>query len=617
MMPRTLVLLALVLTTTSASAQVPSELIAYPDLILVNGKVITVDANFTIAEAVAARDGRVLAVGDTAAIKRLAGPATKVIDLGGKSVVPGFIASDGDNSFAGGDLYKETQINGVIGPRVRGESVAEILDTTRKLLATATPDTMVFIKWPDEWINDLSKLTQKDADALAPNNPAVFFLGGSECLVNAKMLEIALANGLPRDHVGVIKDASGNPTGQLFGGAMGMIGWNLREWPELTEEIFAQQDKINQEMLRDGVTTVTGHASGYTVSIISQMFHAGRLPLRFRPDVDFVRQNPLAAQFLRRTPTLVNFGLGDGMVKISGAALGPIDGASDAGGILTNEQKLRVHPVIGGGPFGRNNWTGSSFTGRMWDQLTPEERRSTEAGTLLLLRKHGWNIAGNHNMGSQATSIVIETLIEAEKQPDIKVRKLLARNSLDHNLIWDARSIALAKQMGDTMAFGLNPEIFSPRTVRGEDMLMSQYGETRIARMQPVKDLVAAGINVHSEGPDMPLYRVERLVTRTAGFRSRRERASAATPSRLIWAPEQAIDRKQALRMITINAARFIAEENMLGSLEKGKYADLVVLSGDYMTVPNDKIDELEPVMTIVGGKVVFDAAAPAESPSR
>jgi predicted amidohydrolase YtcJ len=88
-----------------SSAQIPPELVAYPELILLNGKVLTVDQNFTVAEAVAVRDGRILAVGSSAEMKRLVGSATRTIDLAGRSVVPGFIDSDGDNAFAGGDLY--------------------------------------------------------------------------------------------------------------------------------------------------------------------------------------------------------------------------------------------------------------------------------------------------------------------------------------------------------------------------------------------------------------------------------------------------------------------------------------------------------------------------------
>lgn len=603
-----LVMMTLMLVTGVAQAQVPSELIAYPELILVNGKVVTVDQNFTVAEAVAARNGKILAVGTSADIRRLAGPSTKTIDLAGKSVVPGFIASDGDNAFAGGDLYKDTMVNGKVGTKVTGASVPEMLDKVRALIREAAPGSSVFVRMADEFVNDFVKLTSKDADALAPNNPLMMSFSSSEGLVNTTMLERAFAAGLPRNHIGIVKDASGKPTGQLFSVALGMVGWNLRDWPELTEDIFKEQEKINKDLLGAGITTVTGHASGYTLTIMSQLYHADRLNLRIRPDIDFARQNPLAAQFLRRTPNLVNFGVGNGMIRIVGAAVGPVDGASDDGGILTNEAKLRVHEEVGGGPYGRNKWTGSSFNNRQWDDLTAEEKAQTEAGTLFLLRKHGWNIGGNHNMGSQATSIVIETLTAAEKQTDIKVKKLLARNSLDHNLIWDAKSISLAKQMGDAIAFGLNEEVFDPRVVRGEDMLMAQYGE-RIARIQPVKDLLQAGLNVHFEGASPnkpPLWSLERFVTRKAGFMPRRQRGGAA-PVQRTWAPEQAIDRKQALRMVTINAARFISEDNMLGSIEKGKYADMVVLSGDFMTVPDDKIDELEPIMTIVGGKVVYE----------
>ena len=132
-------------------------------------------------------------------------------------------------------------------------------------------------------------------------------------------------------------------------------------------------------------------------------------------------------------------------------------------------------------------------------------------------------------MGSQAALIVMQTLAEGEKQPDIKVKTMLVRNALDHNVVWDSLSINLAKQLGSTVTFGLNSEIWSPRVVRGEEMLPSQYGE-RLDSMQPVKDLVAAGIPVHLEGgkPDEPpLWRIERFVTRVARYATRSERGRA------------------------------------------------------------------------------------------
>ena len=617
-----LVLVGAFLAVASASAQTgasgqqsstPEELVAYPSLVLVNGKVLTVDDKFTVAEAVAVRNGRILAVGTSADMKKLVGPQTRTIDLAGRSVVPGFIDSDGDNAFAGGDLYKDTMVNGKVGTKVRGENVPSMLKEVSSLVAQAAPGSPVFVRMADEWINDLAKLTIKDADALAPKNPLMLAFSSSEGLVNTLMLDRAFASGLPRDHVGVVKDAAGKPTGQLFGAAIGMVGWNLRDWPELTEKIFSEQEALNQRFIQAGVTTVTGHASGYTVTIMSQMYHQGRLHLRIRPDVDFARQNPLADQFLRRTPNLVNFSLGDGILKITAAAVGPVDGASDDGGILTNEPKLREHAEIGGGMYGRNKWTGSTFTGRHWSDFSPAERRQTEAGTLYLLRKHGWNIGGNHNMGSQAAKIVVETLFDAAKQPDLKVKTMLGRNALDHNLVWDKPTMELAKQLGDGIAFGLNSELWSPRVIRGEEMLFSQYGE-RLGRIQPVKDLVDAGLLVHLEGgkPDEPpLWRIERFVTRTERYSTRSERAKragTAGPAReRTWGKDQAIDRRTALRLVTIESARFITEEKLLGSIEKGKYADMVVLTGDYLSVPDEQISQLEPAITIIGGTVVYE----------
>jgi predicted amidohydrolase YtcJ len=613
------VLVALVLSAAPAYAgqqagPVPPELLAYPNLILLNGQVLTVDSQFTVAEAVAVRNGRILAVGATEQIRRLAGPATRIVDLAGRSVVPGFIDSDADNAFAGGDLYKDTMVNGRIGAQVRAASVPAMLDQVRALVREATPGSSVFIRMADEFLEDLATLTAADLDAIAPDNPLMLALT-TDSVVNTRMLEMAFAAGLPRDYFGVVKDASGKPTGQLFSAASGIVGWNLRDWPEITEETFAEQERINGAFLENGVTTVTGHASGYTVTIISQLFHQGRLKVRIRPDLDFARQNPLADQFIRRTPNLVNFGLGDGMVRVVAAAVGPVDGASDDGSILTNAPKWRLHPEVGGTPYGRNKWAGTTFTGRHWSDLTEAEKRQSEAGIIFMLRKHGWNIGGNHNMGSQATTIVLDTLARADRQPDIRVKTRLGRDALDHNLIWDERSIAAAKSLGDSIAFGLNSELWGPRVVRGEEMLASQYGD--LSRIQPVQDLLNAGINVHLEGgnsSEPPLWRIERFVTRTDRFETRSERrrrglTAPVTPR--TWGADQKIDRKQALRLVTIAAARFISEEQLLGSIEPGKYADLVVLSGDYLAVADDEIDSLRPVMTIVGGTVVFERTAP------
>ncbi len=597
-------LVSILLAIPAAAQNPPPEILHYADTIFYNGKVLTVDENFTVAEAVAVRDGKILAVGTNAEIERLGGPSTGRFDLAGRSLIPGFIDSDGDNAFAGGDLYKDTMVNGIVGKKVRDKTVPAMLEQVRKLVSEAKPGSPVFARMADEFRNELSLLTAKDLDKIAPDNPLLLSLSSSDGVANTRMLEKAFAAGLSKDHFQVVKDAAGKPTGQLFSQALGFIGWNLRDWPELTEKIFQEQERVVDGFIRVGVTTVTGHAGGYTVTIISQLLHSGRLKMRVRPALDFARQNPFADQYLRRIPNLVNFSLGDGMVRIVGAAVGPVDGASDDGGILTNEEKLRVNPGVGGTVNGANKWTGEQWTGKRWlSDLTETQKRQTEWNTLQLFRKHGWNISGNHNMGSGASTIVTEALQEAEKQPDIKVHPMLGRNALDHNVVWDAKSINAAKQLGDRMALGLNAEIWNQRVVREEEMLYSQYGE-RMHTMQPVKQLLQEGLNVHFEGGDpriYPLWRIERFVTRTDD--NWRNGRSGRT-----WGKSQAVDRKQALRMVTINAAKFISDEKMLGSIEKGKYADLVVLNGDFLAVADDQIDELRPVMTMIGGKVVYES---------
>ena len=201
-----LLLLVVIGAAPGAAQNIPAELIRYADAIFYNGKVLTVDKNFTIAQAVALRDGKILAVGTSADIQRLAGPSTRRIDLGGRSVVPGFIDSDGDNAFAGGDLYKDTMVNGVVGKKVRGKNVPEMLEQVRKLVQQAMPGSSVYVRMADEFVADLSKLTAQDLDKLAPNNPLMLSLSSSEGVVNTLMLEKAFAAVFNGDYMAVTDD---------------------------------------------------------------------------------------------------------------------------------------------------------------------------------------------------------------------------------------------------------------------------------------------------------------------------------------------------------------------------------------------------------------------------
>jgi predicted amidohydrolase YtcJ len=577
----------------------PALVLAYADLVLYNGQVLTVDPQFTVAQAIAVRDGKVLSVGKDADILALAGPDTRRVDLAGRTVAPGFIYNDGDNSVPGGDIYKDTQVAGFLSGRIGGAQMEALLLELRKVLAKGTPGEPIFVNMPKASPRRAEEWTAKDLDALAPDNPLALFYNDSVVVANTAMLELAFDAGLPRDHWGVMQDREGRPTGQLFHQAAGFIGWQVRPWPSPAYIKHGLDDAVKSfgRYASVGVTTTTGHMSGLTISMLNDLYHAGKLTIRVYPGHDFTRQNPYAEQYLKRVGNLAGFALGD-MVKIVGAATGPVDdGSNSQFGILTLQPKQRIDPEIGGTPRGLNKWTGEVWTGKTWDDLTPEQRNQTDYRTIQLMTQYGWNMSGNHNMGSWAVRVNLEAVEAGEAAAAYFERR--RPNALDHNLIWDPGNDALLQKHKAIMRFGLNPEIFDQRkSVTGRELLHSQYGD-RLATMQPVKDLLAKGYALHIEGSDPgnhPMWLIEKFVTRTDD-RGR------------VWGRDQAVDRQTALRMLTYNAARFMGEERSLGSLEPGKLADLVVLGGDFMGIAADAIDTLPINMTVVGGKVVFEGA--------
>ena len=591
-------------SAVAAENDLPAQLIRYADLVLYNGQVLTVDADFSVAEALAVRDGRVLAIGTSEIMLRLAGPDTERVDLAGRTLTPGYIYNDGDNAVPGGDIYKDTMVGGWLSGRIPGDDMEVLLSSLDDVLDQAEPDEPVFVNMPKNFPAEAFDWTADDLDKVAPDNPIALFYTSSDVRANHAMLDRAFAMGLPRDHFGVIKDASGEPTGALVHQATGFIGWQARPYPSRAYIEKGMRDAKASFLgyLSVGVTTTTGHMSGLTISMLNEIFHSGELSMRVFPGHDMTRQNPFPEQYLKRVGNIVDFSLYDPergpMVKIVGAALASLDdGPNSPSGILTIEPKDRIMPELGGTPYGWNKWTGESVTGLSWEDLSDEQKLQTDWNTMRLLIKYGWNTSGNHNMGSGAMKVVLNAVDNAYNSDEI-LFKQIKPNAYDHNVIWHDENFALIDKYNEQLRFGLKiNEYFDPRLVNGKAPLLYEY-ENQLDTMQPVKDLIERGVNVHFEGSDgsnHPMTIIKWAVTRSDD------------QGRVI-APEQAIDRKTALRMITWNAARFFGEEANLGSLEPGKWADLVVLNGDFLGVSDDEIDTLHIDLTYVAGRLAYDA---------
>ena len=196
---------------SQSAENLPQEIIAYADMVLYNGQVLTADQEFTIAEAVAVRDGKFLALGNSQRVLAMAWPSTRRIDLEGRSVIPGLIATH-QHSYIGNTSKA--------GVRIESTDVAGILEEIKAVVAQLSPGEHAYLTGSSiaalmchNEQSDVPCVRLAQLDAAAPNNPVAIVLQNNQVIVNSLMLE-----NLPPDASGLLRDEEGRPTGQLRGG---------------------------------------------------------------------------------------------------------------------------------------------------------------------------------------------------------------------------------------------------------------------------------------------------------------------------------------------------------------------------------------------------------------
>jgi predicted amidohydrolase YtcJ len=604
------------------TAGVPEELINYADFVFYGGQVLTADADrsFSVAEAAAVRDEKILAVGTSDRILKLAGPNTRRVDLQGRSLTPGFIYSDGDNAVPAGDILKDSQWNGFTHPHLGGESIDQALATLSFIVgqegAAGSP---MFFNLSDSWASiamkswDISTL-----DEVAPETPIAVYLDSSYSLVNTAMIELALAKGFPADHFHLDRDENGNFTGRAGAQLAGFVGREVRPWPDaqwFDEVAIPGAVETLAKYARHGVTVATGHMSAATMTVLNRLFHEDdgrKLAVRVYPGLDFLRQNPEGEKYLKRIGNLVDFSLTDErgpMVTIVGASVGPHSGSPDAAAsLLTIEPKTTVIPELSPNAHGFNRWTAEWFTGLGQGDLSEKQQTQTDYHNVMLARQHGWNVTGVHNMGSEAIRLAIQNVAAAERQDNLYVKELWRPQGFDHNIDWLSDVIDYYKEnpevrdiirFGVTLRTGINQRDARPLGI--SKVIEAQYGREGLERMAPLRTLLDNGIPFHIEGTepeddeDYPTWFMQLAVTRLSKHGD-------------VVAPQEALDREAAFLALTRWPARFIGASDTLGSIEPGKLADLVVFNGNIMDVPIERLAELKPVMTLVGGRVAYES---------
>ena len=545
----------------------PSEVIAYADLVVYNGKILTADEQFTIAEAVAIRDGKFLAVGENQRILAMAGPQTRRVDVEGRSVIPGFIDTHLHSAWIVRPPRDRSAGSGGFTGELNFDTLEAALESLRARVQAAEPGEVIALSGPSNKVVT-QELNVALLDEVAPEHMLWIEASNDQIVANSLVLK-HVPQGIP----GIVRDDEGQMTGHLRGAAAGVPTFELEPWPEV-ESLLEPQKVSFRHHNEMGLTTLMGRAGGLSVTVFRDLMTRGELTIRVRVAHHFLRQNGFAEAYLKRLGNLTD--VGNDMFKIIGTSVQVVDGTSGNGSAATTQAKIKILPGDPYGPFGMNKWEESG-------DVATSDRQS-----LILANRYGWSVSSLHSSGDLSNTLLLEAFEEAHHE-----RSLVGRHfGIDHGMMWKPEHFDKIKEMG------VIPSVYSKALYNNEN-LIQMYGMDAVYKMQPVKSLIEAGIRPAAEADTRgayaaPLYNMQRWITR------RDDKGRQLDP-------EEKISREEALHLYTLWAAAYSGEEDILGSIETGKLADLVVLGGDYMTFPENDLDKLRILMTVLGGQVVHE----------
>jgi predicted amidohydrolase YtcJ len=559
-MMRRVLVLALSALCLGAVGGVPPAAAAAVDLVLVNGKIVTVDRDFSVRQAVAIKDGKVLAVGGNDEIRRLTGAGTRVVDLGGRTVIPGLIDSHFHGIRTG--LTYDLELSWV---DVR--SIAEGLDRILAVAARTRKGTWIRVAggWHERQFAERRVPTREELDRTAPDHP-VFLqrLYESVTLNTAGLKALAIGPGTadpPRAKVE--RDADGHPTGVVGGGFFAVQGLLARlPRPTLADQIRSTRNWFT-ELNRVGLTAIGDVAGGGLnwpddYRAVNTLHERSELTVRVRWYMQPNQPPGKDIEVIRRFIATHKPGSGDDWMRPIGFG------------------EAVTFAVFDGDAFTPNPPT-----------FTPEALAHWGSVVRLIIDS-GWRFQ-MHSTRDNSARQLLPALEEIHKQTPLDSRRLAFAHLEDVSV----ETMQRMKAMGGGITV-------QDRLIYGGEDVLKTLGPEFTRRAPPLKTLLAQGVPIGGGtdatrvAPYLPFWSIWWMVTgKTVGGQA-------------IRSPEENLSREEALRVYTLGSAWFNLDEDKLGSIEKGKLADLVVLTGDYLTVPEDGIRDLASVLTIVGGNPVW-----------
>ncbi len=548
-------------TTVRINAQQPP-----PELILTNAKIITVDERFSIGQAVAVRDGRFVAVGTNQEIAALAGPRTRRIDLRGRAVIPGLIDNHMHLLRAATTWLRELRFDGV-------ESRKQALEMLRARVKAAGPGEWVYNigGWThQQFADDPRPFTREELDGVAPANPVALQESYYQVFLNSPALSaLGIEAGAPdpQNFVAgsILRDSSGKPIGVVRGDIPATRAVANKLPRVAADKLETSSAALVRDMNQAGLTSFGVPGCDSDVLEIFQKWKAqDRLNLR--------------------------------VFCIGGAAAGTPDQVD------RSLKQIGQMKLFQGDGFVDNIFFGESVYTPLHDpmfathsdpkpeQLDQWRRMATE------IARAGLPLHVHAELSSTIDAFLDQ--IEAiNKEYPIKSRRWV----LAHMNQVNATQLERMKKLG--MYLALNPWAVINGTIMHEGFGDGAFDMPPLATIQASGIVWGLGTDGSAANQYLPFTTLYFAVT-----------GKMAGGTKVI---RQTISREDALIAHTRKNAYLVFQEDNLGSIQPGKQADLVVLDRDYLTVPADQIKDIKPVMTMVGGRIVYDSTSPAVQAAR
>jgi len=522
-----------------------------------------VDAQDTIVEAVAIKNGRFLATGRTDDIKNLASGNTNVVNLDGKTVIPGIIDSHTH------PVLQASHLSAIDCRQPDMKGIAEIKEKIKKKAAELGPDKWIrVVNFNDTRLLEKRHITRWELDAVSANNPVYIMADtGHQAIANSQALQIAGITKDTQDPTGgeIERNKNGEPTGLLYEMAEHLVS---KIMPEYTvDELKPGYKKALNQLSEWGITS-THDAFAYDLGM--RTFHQ-----ILNEGIRQVRISFMVGLFIKEGET--RYHLFEDMVNLGIES-----------GFGNDWQKIIALKLLGGGRvLGKNACVyepqnrGPKGLGIMMTAPEILEAKTIEAHEAGLR-------CSIHCIGDRGIDIALDCIEKAQKKKPVADM----RHRLEHITLCTPKQLKRIKELGviPSSSIGAN--------YRFGDQIAENFGPERSRWIYPQKSLKDMGI-IAGGNSDFP-------VVASDPFEQMYAAVTRKTVNGNLIAPEEAIDIMDAIRVYTYNGAYLSKDEDKLGSIEPGKLADLIVLDRDITTCPHEELLETKVLKTIVDGKTVY-----------